>query len=144
MNTAVAFFSRTGNTKKIAQAIAEAACCTAQDIAAFDAQDTVDLLFIGGAIYGGALEPSLAEFIARLNPEKIGRAAVFSTSASKTRYGVAVNLIRNALKDRGIPTADDSFCCRGKFLFMGRKHPNDADLGDAKQFAVSMTGRYSQ
>ena len=144
MNTAVAFFSRTGNTKKIAQAIAEAACCTAQDIAAFDVQDTIDLLFIGGAIYGGALEPSLAEFIARLNPEKIGRAAVFSTSASQKGYGVAVNLIRNALKDRGIPTADDSFCCRGKFLFMGRKHPNDADLGDAKQFAVSMTGGYSQ
>jgi len=136
MNIAVTYYSRTGNTKKVAEAIAETAGCTAQDIAAFDAQDTVVLLFIGGAIYGGAIDPSLTEFISRLDPAKIKRAVVFSTSVSEKGFGKANGQIKDALQNLGISMEDEEFAAKGKFLFMSRKHPNDGDLHEAKEFAT--------
>ncbi|MFZ5975294.1 MAG: flavodoxin family protein [Bacillota bacterium] len=141
MNIAVTYYSKTGNTKKVAQAIAEAAGCTARDIADFDASDTVDLLFIGGAIYGGKLDPALTEFISRLDPERIKQAVVFSTSASRKAFGVANNLMKDSLKKKGIPIEDDGFASKGKFLFLSRKHPDNADLNDAKQFALSLISK---
>lgn len=141
MNIAVTYFSRTGNTKKVALAIAEAAGCAAGDIDKFEAQEPVDLLFIGGAIYGGNLEPKLAEFIAGLDPEKIKRAAVFSTSVSEQGFGKATGMIKDGLRNRGIPTEDGEFACKGKFLLMSRKHPDASELDAAKQFAQAVADR---
>ena len=141
MNIAVTYYSRTRNTKKIAEAIAEAAGCTAQDIAAFDAQDTVVLLFVGGAIYGGVIDPSLTEFIAQLDPAKIKRAAVFGTSVSEQGFGKANGQIKDALRSRGISTEDEDFTAKGKFLFMSRKRPNAADMNEAKEFAAHIINK---
>jgi flavodoxin len=136
MKTAVTYYSKTGNTKKIAEAIAQAAGCTAVPIADI-LDDTVDMLFIGGAIYGSKLDPSLASFIGGLDPKKIKRAALFSTYVSADR---ATGFMKDLLSKQGIPVTG-SFSCKGKFLFWGRKHPNETDLEDAKKFAASVIGK---
>lgn len=53
MKAAVRYYSRTGNTKIAAEAIARAAGTRAVSVDAPDAaiQDPVDVLFIGGALY---------------------------------------------------------------------------------------------
>ncbi len=136
MKTAVTYYSKTGNTKKIAGAIADAAGCSAIPIADIS-DDTVDMLFIGGSIYGGALDPALVSFISGLDAKKIKRAAVFSTYISVPK---ALDLMKELLKSKGIPVAD-SFSCKGKFLLFNLKRPGAADLEDAKKFAALVTGK---
>jgi flavodoxin len=136
MKTAVTYYSKTGHTKKIAEAIAQAAGCGAVTIADISV-DTVDMLFIGGSIYGGALDPSLVLFIGGLDAKKIKRAAVFSTYIKEPK---ALGLMKDILSKQGIPVKDE-FSCKGQFLFMNRKHPDSADLEEAKKFAASVIGK---
>jgi len=135
MEIAVTYFSRTGNTKKLAEAIGDTVGCAAVDISTIILPETVDLLFIGGAIYGSKLDISLQQFINRLNPEKVRRAVVFSTYA----FGETANAkTKELLKEKGIQVEESCFSCKGKFLFFNIKRPNSADIDAAKQFATSV------
>lgn len=136
MNIAVTYYSRTGNTKKVAQAIAAAAGCSATPIADYKAGE-IDLLFIGGSIYGGVLDPSLVSFIGGLDSKEIKKAALFSTCITHSN---AIDVIKDLLKKQGIP-ADDSFNCKGKFLLFNLGRPNKADLEEAKKFAASVMSK---
>ena len=61
MNIAVRYYSRSGNTKAVADAIAAAAQVQAVSVDQDDAAITepVDVLFIGGALYAYGLDSSL-------------------------------------------------------------------------------------
>jgi flavodoxin len=135
MNVAVTYFSRTGNTKKVACTIADAAGCPSAPIAEFDAGKPLDLLFIGGAVYGAKLDPSLVEFIGRLDPRNVKRAVVFSTYFTQD---AATGMIKELLKAREIAADDKCFACKGKFMLWSRKHPDSADLKEAAEFAASV------
>jgi flavodoxin len=143
MSIAVTYFSRTGNTKKVAEAIAVAAGCVAQSIADYDVRTPVDLLFIGGSIYGGRLEPALSAFIGSLDPAKVARAVVFGTHAAVEASGVANSLVKETLKARGIAVEEACFSCKGKFLFVNRKYPTGEALDDARQFAAGILNKDS-
>lgn len=137
MKIAVAYYSKTGNTRKIAEAMAEAVGTHAIDVSINDLVEPLDLLFIGGAVYGGKLDDALVSFIKSLTPEKIKRVAVFSTyftaeSASK--------MITKLLVEQNVPVADECFFCKGKFLLFSRKFPRPEDAGNAKQFAINLAG----
>jgi len=135
MGIAVTYYSKNGSSKRLAEAIADAAGCTATDISTIKLPEAVDLLFIGGAIYGGKLDISLQQFISSLDPEKVRRAVVFSTFA----FGETANEKTKALlKEQKIQVDDKCFTCKGKFLFFNRKRPNSADIDAAKQFAKSI------
>lgn len=58
MNAAVRYYSRSGNTKAVAEAIAKGAGVQAVSVDAADAKITepVDVLFIGGALYAYGLD----------------------------------------------------------------------------------------
>ena len=136
MKTAVTYYTKTGNTKKVANAIAAAAGCSAIPIADI-LDDTVDMLFIGGSIYGGVLDPSLVSFIGGLDSKKIKRAALFSTYISEPK---ALVLMKDLLSKQGIPVTA-TFSCKGKFLLFNMKRPGDADLEEAKKYAVSVIAK---
>lgn len=138
--TAVVYFSRTGSTGKVAAAMAQAIGCELYDIKDYPVDRNVDLLFIGGAIYGGQIDPALVSFIEGLDPGKIGHAAVFATYASvhAQTEGKAEALIKSALEKRGIPAAVETFKCKGRFLFLNGKCPDAASLQDAKTFAAAL------
>jgi menaquinone-dependent protoporphyrinogen IX oxidase len=82
MKTSIIYATRTGHSKKIAEAIARSLSIQALDIKDFPVIAETDLLFIVGGIYGGKSSPQLLEYLKNLVPEKIGK-AVLITSAVK-------------------------------------------------------------
>ena len=101
MKAAVRYYSRSGHTKAIAEAIAKPLGVPAISI---DAQHPalsgpVDVLFIGGALYAYGIDKKLENYIQKLPRRGIKKAVVFSTSWISRH---AIDLIKQALSDRGI------------------------------------------
>lgn len=128
---AVRYCTRTGNTKKVAEAIAEELGCEAKDVSE-PIQGKVDLLFLGASVYAGGIDPAVKNFLQTLSKEQVGRIAVFSTSAGTKQ---AYSKIRQEADAAGIPVEPENFYCHGQFHFVHRGHPNEEDLAAAKKFA---------
>ncbi|MQN00604.1 MAG: flavodoxin [Lachnospiraceae bacterium] len=126
MNILVRYFSRSGNTKMVAEAIAEACGVKAVSVDAPEAwtNDDVDVLFIGGALYAYGIDKHLKNYIENLDGTKVRKAVVFSTSWISKH---SVDLIKNGLKARGIDVAEDYFYVKNT--------PSAGQLEDAKNFA---------
>lgn len=104
---AVRYYSRSGNTKILAEAIAKAAGTEAASVDAKNAAITepVDVLFVGGALYAYGLDKHLKAWLSELDGTKVKKAVVFSTSWISKH---SVDLIRSALQAKGIDVADES------------------------------------
>jgi flavodoxin len=113
MSVAVRYFSRSGNTKKVAEYIAEAAGAEAISVDAGNATLTekADVLFIGGALYAYGIDDKLKKYLETLTSDKVGKAVVFSTSWLSKH---ALDLIKNALKDKGIQVEDSTLYFKSK------------------------------
>jgi flavodoxin len=105
MNAAVVYFSRTGNTRKLAQAIAEAAKAQLYDIAATlpSTIETFDLLILGTPVEGASPTKEAMAFIANMNRVEGKKAIVFCTCRvfGNSRTNRA---IEKALKAKGYET----------------------------------------
>ena len=126
MNIAVRYCSRSGNTKAAAEAMAEALgvkALSVDDEAAVP-EEKVDLLFLGGALYAYGIDDRLKTFITALSPDTVGKAALFSTSWLSKH---ALDVMRKALAQKGIPAAEETFWAKGKTVA--------AQLDEARAFA---------
>ena len=129
----VVYFSRGGNTKKVANAIAAGIGVTAESVSAGPLSVTgVDTLFIGGSIYADNIASGLRKFLSGLNEGDVKRVVVFSTS---TTGATALSKIKELLEPKNIPVSDTEFYCKGSFLFSNRGRPNSEDLEAAREFA---------
>lgn len=128
MHAAVRYFSRSGNTKLVADAIADAAHTQAVSADASDAtlSEHVDVLFIGGALYAYGLDKHLRDYVRSLDASQVGKAVVFS-SAWLSRH--ALDILRNELGARGIQVEERDFFVKNK--------ANADQLEQARQFARS-------
>lgn len=101
MNIQVRYYSRSGNTKFLAEAIEKGVNVEAMTVDKSEAliNEKVNCLFIGGALYAYGLDKKLKSFLAKLNPEYIDKAVVFSTSWISKH---SIDLIKKALIDKGI------------------------------------------
>ncbi len=126
MKAAVRYFSRSGNTKAVAEAIAQAAGVTAVPVDAADAAlaEPTDVLFIGGALYAYGLDRRLTDYLRTLKADDAKKAVIFSTSWLSRH---AVDLIRRGLTEAGIP-AEEAY-------FYVKSRPDDAQLKEAAAFA---------
>ena len=126
MNIAVRYYSKSGNTRAVAEAVAEAVGVKAVsvDTAEADIKEPVDLLFIGGALYAYGLDKHLKEYLETLKKENVKKAVVFSTSWLSKH---SVDLIKNGLKEVGIPVEEEFFYVKNK--------PNDEQKKQAADFA---------
>jgi len=129
----IVFATRTGHSKKLAEAIGRALNIRAESVASKPDIKDVDLLFIVGGIYGGNSMLELLSLVDRLGGG-VGSVALVTSCASKKQRQEAV---RKRLEQKGIPVVDE-MVCRGSFLFLGIGHPNDADLAEAERFAVRL------
>jgi len=139
MKVHVVYFSQTGNTKKVADAIAEAFTCKAESIDTVSGITESDMLFIGAAVYATYnhdVNPAIKAFLKMLDPSKVKTVAVFSTYAFGSSMG---NLVRFA-KDLGLNVSEKSFACKGRFLFFNPGAPGKKDLQNAKDFALRVVG----
>lgn len=130
---AVRYHSRTGNTKKVAEAIAEELTVEAQDLST-PLAEKVDVFLLGSAVYAGGVDGAVKSFL-KENANKIGIIYNFSTSASGASTHKKIKKLAGKL---GIAVADEEFRCRGKFFSMLKDRPNEADLQNAKAFAKSI------
>ncbi|MBQ9155450.1 MAG: hypothetical protein IJ137_01570 [Eubacterium sp.] len=126
MSAAVRYYSRSGNTKALAEAIAKGAGVSAVSVDTSDAaiKEPVDVLFIGGALYAYGLDKNLKEYLKTLKKEDAKKAVVFSTSWVSKH---SIDLIREGLKEAGIPVEDQAFYARNK--------PGQKKLAEAERFA---------
>lgn len=139
MNIKVVYHSKSGNTEKVAEAIAVELNVTATPVA--EAQsllaEQIDLLFFGDGMYFGGIAKESKEFILNLDAEKIKHTAVFSTSGGSWPMGPAG--IQEQLKKQGIQVLSESFKCHGAAFGVGfPSHPDEKDLNDARLFARTM------
>lgn len=131
MNIAVRYLSKSGNTKKVAEYIAEAAGVSAVSVDAADAALTekADILFIGGALYAYGIDDTLKKYLATLSSDKVGKAVVFSTSWLSKH---ALDLIKKGLTEKGIPVEESTFYVKSKAV--------DDCKADAMDFAKKFIG----
>ena len=126
MNIAVRYYSRSGNTKAVAEAMAKAAGVSAVsvDLAEAKIAEPVDVLFIGGALYAYGIDSHLKEYLKTLRAGDAKKAVVFSTSWVSKH---AIDLVKKGLLEAGIPVEEEFFYVKGK--------PSEAELKDAAEFA---------
>lgn len=126
MNTAVRYYSRSGNTKAVAEAIAAAAEVTAVSVdqPAAPLTEPADVLFIGGALYAYGIDSHMKEYLKSLKKGDAKKAVVFSTSWISKH---AIDLIKKGLGEAGIPVVEESFYVKNK--------PNSEQLKAAEAFA---------
>ena len=130
MKIAIRYYTKTGNTKKLAEAIGSAINVEAKTVDEPLTED-VDILFLGSAVYAAGIDSKIKDFIANINVN-VGEVVNFSSAALiESTY----SQVKKQVEAKGLKMSEDDFHCRGAFKFVHRGHPNDEDLKNAQEFA---------
>ena len=130
MKIAVRYYTRSGNTKKLAKAIAEALSVKAEDITV-NLPEKTDIVFLGCSYYAFDVDESVKAFITK-NKDNIGKIACFGTSAMMKSVRKPVTKITKTLD---IPVSEEEFHCRGRFGKIHKGKPDAEDQAKAAEFA---------
>jgi flavodoxin len=127
--------SRGGNTRKVADAIAEELGVPVGDITISPPGDA-KILFLGSGTYGGKPGEAMMKFIGA-GTFTGRRVAVFGTSGAPAGSEKMIAVMTDALKQKGAVILG-SYHCRGRFLILNWGRPGREDLDNAKKFAREM------
>lgn len=133
MNIAIRYFSRTGNTEKLANAISEAVNVPAMTVDK-PLDEKADILFLGSAVYAAGIDETVKKFL-KNNKDNIGTLVNFSTAALLPSTYAQVKKLAEEL---GIKVSDKEYHCRGEFMVLHKARPNAADCKAAQAFAKSI------
>ena len=131
MKFAERYYTQTGNTKKLAEAVADALGVEALPITE-PVEEAVDVLFLGNSYYAFSIAPQVKAFIQKLDKEKVGMIANFGSAAM---MGSTFKKVAAEAKRVGIPMVNKEFHCRGEFKGLHKGRPNEQDLANAAEFA---------
>ena len=107
MTKAVRYYSKLGNTKTIAEAIAEGAGVKAVSVTDEpELSQRVDVLYLGGVPYANIMAPELKAYAEKLESSKVGKVALFTTSKWSRRTVLA---LKKMLKAKNIRVSDEYF-----------------------------------
>ena len=134
MKYAVRYYTKTGNTKKLAEAIAKQLGVKALPISE-PVGEPVDILFLGNSYYAFAIAPEVRSFIASLDKAKVGRIANFGSAAM---LNSTFKKVKAEAEKVGIPMVDAEFHCRGEFKGIHKGRPNADDCAAAAAFAKKL------
>jgi flavodoxin len=133
MNIAIRYYSKTGNTQKLAQAISKELNIPAERLDV--PLGKTDILFLGSSVYGGTFAPAVREFLENLKPNQVSRIVVFGTAAIlKSTY----RPIKKLAEKKGLVLSDQEFHCRGQAGKFHKDRPNEADLKAVSEFAKTV------
>lgn len=131
MTFAVRYYTQTGNTKRLAEAIADELGVEALPINV-PVNEKTDVLLLGNSYYAFTIAPEVGAFVSGLNKDNVGKIINFGTAAMmKSTY----KKVRNVANTVGIPVLDKEFHCKGEFKGMNKGRPNEEDLKAAREFA---------
>ena len=72
MNVAVRYYTKTGNTKRLAEAVAEALGVKAYPISE-PIREKTDILFLGNSYYAFSIDPEVRNFVRGLDKNLVGK-----------------------------------------------------------------------
>jgi flavodoxin len=142
----VIYFSRSGNTKKVATAIADELNVKAQHVRSVQLLPEGADVFLGSGIYFMRPSKLVREFIR--NSDFQGRKiALFGTST--TGIGIETMGMERILRRKGAIIIGKYYCpgrfflrIAGKLLFIRKGRPADEDLEKAAKFARSIANKF--
>ena len=100
----IRYYSKTGNTKQVAEYISDCLNVRALEINDDDYKSKCSLLFLGGAPYANIMAPKLREYVYNLDLDYVDEVALFTTSNWSKR---TVKAIKDILNEKGIKVYDD-------------------------------------
>ena len=155
----VTYFSKTGNTKKIAETIYETLEGEKEikPLEEVEAIDHYNLIFIGFPVHAHSVPYKVEVFLRKIPPNK--KIALFSTHGALTGSRLAREAIEHAVVIASQAKVIGTFSCRGKvspealevlskspeheawadMAASARPHPTERDLEDARAFAKWVT-----
>ena len=134
MKCAVRYFTKTGNTKRLAEAIGEAIGVEALPLDS-PIEEPADILFLGNSYYAFNIDPEVKRFIASLDKNKIGRIVHFGSAAM---LNSTWKKVKAEADKAGIPMDEREFHCKGEFKGIHKGKPDAEDLKAAADFALSI------
>jgi flavodoxin I len=138
----VFYYSKGGNTKKVAEAMASALKAKALDVKKACAKDVPKGAFIiaGSGVYANRVGREMMDFLQSLPQVKGGKAATFETSGNGERI-VTGKEMGEMLAKRGY-SIKGSFVCPGRAFFVAKRgHPSAEDLRKAAEFAKGLSAK---
>ncbi len=137
MKIAVRYFSRGGNTKKLADAIGNALGVEVLSVSE-PLKEDVDVLFLGSSVYAYGVDDEIKRFVNELSV-KVGHVVNFSTAAViKSTY----KQVSKLLQEKNITLEKEEFACRGSFGPMHKGKPDEEDLRKAADFAKEVIKKW--
>ena len=137
MKTAVRYYTKTGNTKRLAEAIAGAIGAEALPLSA-PIDEPVDVLFLGNSYYAFNIDPEVKDFIRKLDKSKVGRIVNFGSAAM---LNSTYKKVKAEADKVGIPMDTREFHCKGEFKGVHKGRPNAEDLQAAADFAKTIISK---
>lgn len=141
MKIAVRYQSRGGNTKSVAEAIANEAGVKAEPITV-PLNEPVDFLFIGGGVYAHGLDDSLKSYLENLDDATVKIVATFSTAGAMD----GAKVIASIVKKKGIPVHAETLPMKlgvrnhGIFVHKGFINLTDKQLSAVNGFVKKVIG----
>ena len=134
MKIAVRYYTKTGNTKRLAEAVAKAVNAEALPISV-PVDDPVDILFLGNSYYAFSIDPEVRDFVRSLNGSRVGRIVNFGSAAM---LNSTYKKVKAEADKVGVPMDEREFHCKGEFKGVHKGRPNEEDLKAAAAFAKSI------
>ncbi|MCR5330681.1 MAG: flavodoxin [Lachnospiraceae bacterium] len=131
MNYAVRYYTKTGNTRKLAEAIANELGVKALPISE-PVNEKVDYLFLGNSYYAFSIDPEVRSFVASLDKNLIGKIVNFGSAAM---LNSTYKKVRAEADKAGIAMDTKEFHCKGEFKGIHKGRPNEDDIKAAAAFA---------
>ena len=134
MKAAVRYYTKTGNTKRLAEAMADALGVQALPISE-PVTEKVDVLLLGNSYYAFTIDPEVRAFVRSLDKSIVGRIVNFGSAAL---LNSTYKKVKAEADKMGIPMDAREFHCKGEFKGLHKGRPNDEDLAAAAAFAKSL------
>lgn len=129
MKTAVRYFSRTGNTKKLAEAVAKEAGVKALPVTEALTED-VDALFLASSVYAAGVAGEIKKFIANIDVNVGEIVNVSSAAIIESTYAQ----VKGVAEKNGLTMSEQEYHCRGQLTLMHRGRPNKDDIQGVREF----------
>lgn len=136
MKVAVRYYTKTGNTKRLADAVARVVGVEALPIST-PVTEPVDMLFLGNSYYAFSIDPEVRSFIRSLDRSKVGKIVNFGSAAM---LNSTYKKVRAEAEKVGIPVDEREFHCRGEFKGIHKGKPDAEDCRSAAEFAKKIVG----
>ena len=131
MTYAVRYYTKTGNTKRLAEAVAKELGVEALPISE-PVNEAVDYLFLGNSYYAFNIDPEVKAFVPSLDKENIRKIVNFGSAAM---LNSTYKKVKEVADKAGIAMDEKEFHCKGEFKGIHKGRPNESDIAAAVRFA---------